>query len=149
MDALRIASILFDHGIDTNDPKTQVIIVDSSYAETTREWIAGTFSQAWMSLKSQLNFTYVDEAEDCDDFSRFCAGYASYVYKNAKSRVPGTALCFGEFGFIRDADKQAHAINIAIVVEKGAYDVVFYEPQTCQLIDLSPSEKLSCLYIRI
>ena len=113
-----------------------VSIADRSYAAVDRGFLATTFSADLGAWIFQLFGKYAEEVRDCDDFARFAAAVAQ-LWNSKTAGNEGCALAFGEYWYLRD-DGQAHAINIAVV---GDNQVVFYEPQTQQIVELSDSEK--------
>jgi len=117
-------------------------IADRSYAAMQQGFLEQAFSESLKKWVLELGIRYQQECEDCDDFARFAASVAQLW--NAKSANEGHALAFGEFWYVKD-NGDAHAINIALV-EGGK--VVFYEPQTQRIVELSEIEKWNATMIR-
>ena len=123
-------------------------VVDNLYVLPSRLWIEKEFSQALSQFQRSLKTSvWTAEENDCDDFSRFAAFFAEYLHYNTQNKLPKTALCFGEFAYQRDIGG-AHAINVFLYRENNKVQMAFYEPQTCKVVVLSESEKMSCLFYR-
>ncbi len=118
-------------GIDTTK---NVSIADRFYAEIKLEFLKGKFSSVLSSWIFQLFGGYKTEVRDCDDFAKWVSAQAQLWNSETSGTV--CALAFGECWYEKDSG-ESHAINIAIV-ENG--DVVFYEPQTQKVVELSDRE---------
>jgi hypothetical protein len=136
----QLASALTAAGVEL---PVQFLVADREYAALKKDFLAGEFSRDLSEWIFELFGKYQPECRDCDDFSRFAAALAQ-IWNAATPGAPA-ALAFGEFWYARDRDGQQHAINIAIV-ENG--EVVFYEPQTQKLVQLSDREKWTPTMIR-
>jgi len=112
-------------------------IADRRYAMPTRGFIMGAFSKALWTLQAffkVLNWT--EDANDCDDFARLAASFAQILHFLTPGRPPASALAVGEFWFVQD-DGTGHAIDLAVC----GNEVMAYEPQTRNEIELSADEK--------
>lgn len=121
------------------------MIADAEYQHPTEAWVKGAF---WGGLRPFLTAIsdYWLEVWDCDNFAQAAALYASILHAKSKRRREGTALLFGEFWYDRDSGG-GHAINFTIVYD-GAYRLIFFEPQTGEIVQISESERASCLGYR-
>lgn len=138
-DTKGVAAALVKAGVELPDDFS---IADRRYAALDLGFLATTFSADLGAWNFQLFGKYAEEVRDCDDFARFAASVAQLW--NAKSENEGHALAFGEFWYVKD-NGDAHAINVALV-EGGK--VVFFEPQTQRIVELTESEKWSAKMIR-
>lgn len=120
-----------------------VSIADRSYAAVDQGFLASTFSADLGAWIFQLFGKYAAEVRDCDDFARFAAAVAQ-LWNSKTDGNGGNALAFGEFWYVKDSGA-GHAINIGLARDG---EVVFYEPQTQRIVELSESEKWSCTLIR-
>lgn len=134
-----VAAALVKAGVELPDDFS---IADRSYAAMTRGFLEKAFSDSLKKWVWELGIRYRQDCEDCDDFARFAASVAQLW--NAKSENKGHALAFGEFWYVKDGG-EGHAINVALV-EGGA--VVFYEPQTQRIVELSEIEMWNATMIR-
>jgi len=119
-------------------------IADRKYAMATRGFILGAFSAALWTFQAffkLLNWT--EEANDCDDFARIGAGFAQILHFLTPGRPPATALAVGEFWYRTDKGS-GHAIDLAICGD----EVVAYEPQKRQEVQLSATEKSNGMLVR-
>ena len=115
-------------------------IVDRRYALPTRGFIEGAFSSALWSFQSFFNvLQWTEEANDCDDFARVAAGFAQILHFLTPNRPPAAALAVGELWYVKD-DGTGHAINI-VLCGPDPKDVLCYEPQTRQIVELTETEK--------
>lgn len=122
------------------------VMTDVVYVCPSLRWVKGSFAQAFASFKNQLgNNTWVEEENDCDDFSRFAAFFAQYLHHNTKNKIEKTSLAFGEIWYVRDAGDD-HRINIFLYRENEVMKVGFFEPQTCKIVTLSDYEKQNCKF---
>lgn len=119
-------------------------IADRKYAMPTRNFILGAFSAALWTFQAFFKIlNWTEEANDCDDFARISAGFAQILHFLTPGRPPATALALGEFWYLQDAGG-GHAINIGVC----GTEIVAYEPQTRQEVQLSETEKSSGLLVR-
>lgn len=126
----------------------QYSVRDAKYSLPARSYIEGGFSTALKSFLFQLNSNeWKTEENDCDDFAVAAFFLMSFLHHNTAHKVSQTGLAFGEFHYMR-ADGQGHAINVAIAREGEKLSLVFYEPQTYSIVELSKEEIESCVFWR-
>ena len=121
-----------------------IYIVDSSYVFPTLSWVKGPYSDGLSKFLADWVEHYRAERSDCDDFSDAAAFYARGAHRFTEGQE-GVALAFGEFYYKPDSGG-AHAINAFFTVEHDALELMFYEPQTQKVINLSQAEITSCIY---
>jgi hypothetical protein len=124
----------------------QSLIADAAYALPAIDWIKGEFSNALRRAVAALNLEQWRENEnDCDNFAGLAKEIASICHARSarKSGYGGTGLAFGEFWYL-DTQQGHHAINVAIVGNLDALRLVFFEPQTGELVTLSEKERSLC-----
>jgi hypothetical protein len=118
-------------------------LADSLDALPALEWIRDVFAPAWRQHRDQVLGFPEAEAADCDDYARACADFAALLHRKTSGH-PRAGLAFGQFWFTRHTGT-AHAINVAICRDPaGALHLVFFEPQTAELVALTPEEVSSC-----
>lgn len=140
IDSITIARKLIVRGI----PGPLITFRDQTYALPTRADLE-RITAGWMYVAKVLGFTYQAESQDCDKFSRFAAAYAGLVHAKQTQEVeaitPG-GFPLGEFYYVSPAG--THAITVAIVGEGERLEVVWMEPQTGKLMELTQAEIESC-----
>jgi hypothetical protein len=134
LDHTTLTQKLADADIDVSK---KMLVGDRDYIAIKRDFLEGEFSRDLKQWVNALFGGYKKEVRDCDDFARWVAAQAQLW--NSETDGATHALAFGECWYER-TDGESHAINIAIV-EGG--DVVFYEPQTQKIIELTDREKWS------
>ena len=123
-------------------------LADRAYALPTRQFLTGAFSAAlWSFLAFFQVLGWTEEANDCDDVAHLSAAFAQILHFLTPGRPPQSALAVGEFWFMKDNGGGGHAINVACCGPDPEH-VVFYEPQTRQIVFLSPTEKASASLVR-
>lgn len=123
------------------------LIPDTIYACWDADFVVNEFAKAAKAHLDKVVGPYIPEESDCDDFAEECACFAHAVHRKTLEHPRQTAVAFGEFWYVR-WDGVAHAINCFISLVKGAWALLFFEPQTCQLVELTPEEIASCDMIR-
>ena len=122
-----------------------ITVLDDDYRLPARSVIVEDFAKAFDDLKSFLGTRkYIKNARDCDKFAMLAHWLFTEIHAQSDHQSKGVA--FGQFGYIRDAVWTGHQINFAIVENK---ELVFFEPQTCRLVELSKSEFNSCTEARL
>lgn len=143
--SLNVYDVMFSNNINSR----QAVCADAFYNIPDKNWLLIEFQQ---SLKSFLDFfglkKWEDQNNDCDDFARAAAYLAQILHSRTPGREKGTALAVGEFHYIKENPKGAHAINFAIV-KNPDLKLVFFEPQTGEELILTQAEKESCYYWRV
>jgi hypothetical protein len=130
------------------------LFADDSYECPSEGWVAETFARDFARFKQSVagniaGLAYNPEAFDCDDFARLAASYAGLLHRASRGIQDKTALAFGEFWFDSNTTKGGHAINIAVVAGPDQRPkLLFFEPQTCEILNLSQSEVESCRAVR-
>jgi hypothetical protein len=126
----KIQDALINAGI----PEEAIFLADEFYALFTPADIAARLAPEFTSILKQLNFDFVAERRDCDDFAIFASAVAKALHARATNAEAGLA-----FGEIWCGDLQ-HAFCFAIHHSPGpGTSVHFYEPQ-CGATVLSFSE---------
>lgn len=119
---------------------------DANYSIPTKKWFLNEFSKSLVDHLIKIGiFRYAAESNDCDDYSRFAATLAQIF--NAKSGRSDKGLSIGEVWYIKNGNLP-HAITIAIVANKGNYEICFMEPQSGKQEILSQKEIESIYYVR-
>jgi len=122
-------------------------IADRTYALPTLNFLGGAFSTALWSFQQFFEvLRWTPEANDCDDFARIAAGFAQMLHYLTPNRPPATALAVGELWYVKDSG-EGHAINVALC-GPSPDGVVFYEPQTRQLVKLTDTELARVTIVR-
>lgn len=127
------------------DPSLCEVVTDVKYMLPSENWFLGKFPGLLRDFQSDLRQTsYVEAENDCDDFARMASGFAKILHNNTK-KVKGTSLAVGEFYYFSDRLQVFHAINFALVKDDdGRFKVLFIEPQTGEILNLSKHEKETC-----
>lgn len=136
-------------------PKGRAVLVpDAVYWCPPKTWVENVFlpycHQTLISRKAKYNKSY-----DCDDFSRdfLSISHACFVDQGVRLPIdsisvaeiwytPAYALFLKSLGF----PYEDHAINFIIVHEDS--EVLFIEPQTCKIVNLTAEEIQSIYYVR-
>ncbi len=114
-------------------------ISDNEYKIVTRKWITEEFKPHWFSYKTRNNLIYRFESSDCDNFSLHCLLAAQELSSDGKP------ICVGYLAY-RKSITGPHAINIFLIEENDKIKVIFFEPQTDEIIGLSKAELASCFF---
>ncbi len=146
-----LESLLFDSGIDLGriDPD----LPDTDWALVDARWLA-TEGASWLLTKCQEDVGAPERnAADCDDFAECAATEMHRLHRKTSigpgpdQRAAACAIAFGKFSFTRD-DGNEHRINW--FVSRGPdlkSQLKFFEPQTGMIVELSATEKASCIFI--
>jgi hypothetical protein len=122
-------------------------ISNDLYVIPTEDW----FRNQLPAIIKQFQFDvkqgeYEANANDCDTFTKVAVVAARLSHLKANS-VSETSIPIGEYYFTR-ADGAKHAIICGLVrTGMGQYKMMFLEPQTCKVIELSDKERESCSHI--
>lgn len=117
------------------------MIMDAEYVTPVRGWLEHAFSYSFERNLSALGLLeWAPEVWDCDKFARLAWVFASVDLAKTAGR-PNAGLAFGVFCYTIFNNGGGHAINFAITEEK---ELVFYEPQTRKIVNLSNEEAQSC-----
>lgn len=137
MTAEELTGILAAEGVMDPLPR-----FDSVYAAPTRRFVEGEFSRDLARVERDLGVSeYQPEKGDCDKFARRAA-YWMMEWSEKTTANTGAGIAFGVFLYARDAGG-GHAINC--FPENGR--LVFYEPQTKRVVELSEAERRSGMAI--
>jgi hypothetical protein len=136
--------VLFDLGI----PYEALDVADVAWLPPAKAWLRDKFCpQLRRYLKRKGLLDYVPEANDCDDFADEGVRLAKRMHARMVrlGKAPrGTAFAVGRFWY-RSARQGAHAIIVALVrIAETTFELVFIEPQTQRLVELTRSEINSC-----
>lgn len=117
-------------------------MLDAEYALPSSGWVGGAFASALLYNFRSLGLTFENESWDCDKFARMAAALAWVChYRTSGHRA---ALALGVFCYV--SPKGPHALNFA-VTGMTPDEVIFLEPQTCQIMLLTEKEKQSCQFM--
>lgn len=123
-------------------------LADREYAMPTRNFLTGAFASALWTLQGFFGVLgWTEEANDCDDFAGLARCFAQILHFLTPGRPARSALAVGEFWYEKDNNGGGHAINVACCGLEAS-DVVFFEPQTRNLVNLSATEKASAILVR-
>lgn len=136
-----IYNFLFGCGIDPSIAPIQ--LPDDRYMLPAKSWIAGEFAEALQWDQEKLGLSrYVYSKNNCNKFARHAKDFADRCHLATES-PDDTALAFGEFWYVTDAGP-GHCINCAVCRENAELELVFFEPQSCRLVNLSKKEISLC-----
>lgn len=127
------------------ETKSPIILVkyldDMDYVLPTEEWVKKEFTKTLDQFLFDYNLeTPIDQSRDCDDYAAFGVNIAHALNKKTEAGV-----AVGEFGYF-SGGFIPHVINVIVVADKNQKPkVLFYEPQTREIIQLTPEEKETCL----
>lgn len=126
------------------NPWTPVIISDETYAKPTTAWLRDSFWPWFKGARENIGLMAWTRKNDCDGFARSFAQYASDCHAlTAGEDAEGLAV--GEFFYIGTTHvKGPHAIIVAFT-EEGK---IYLEPQTGMRLAITPTEELSCFFVR-
>ncbi len=125
------------------------LTLDSTYSLPTKDWVVNDFAPKYMDFIKQMKISdYTTEENDCDNFSLAAKFYANVLHHQEKSMAKHTGIAFGEFGYTQSMNGSNHAIDIILTQETNKTNIVilFFEPQTGQLVNLTQKEYESCFY---
>lgn len=131
-----------------------IVFADETYTITSLVWVRDVFAPAWAESMLLLGVRdWRADSQDCDDFARFCAGYAQLVNNSTLRKMekpPAVSLAFGEFWYQQDAGG-GHAINVFFHTDPTSGQLVpaFFEPQNATVVRLSSREIASCSFLRL
>lgn len=137
-------------------PQRQVC-ADEAFSLPTRKWFVADFAEALRIFYASLRNFYGKQSQDCDDWARGAAWFASFLHNRTRPNL--SALAVGEMWYNRDypvvgesaGDSRVggpHAIIFAVVKERR-YEVLFLEPQTSVQLFLTKSELQSVEMMRL
>jgi hypothetical protein len=88
---------------------------------------------------------YAEGENDCDDFAFSTWEYIKGMHRMTPNRPTGTSPAWGVFLYIPIGKDKGHAISFAIAGVPHNLQVVFYEPQIQNVIQLTRKEITSCM----
>lgn len=115
-------------------------MLDNDYSLTTKDWIAGEFTEALRKNQYASECReWMAENNDCDDFAFFAMSFARMIHHRVNPSLK-TSLAFGVVLYKRDVGG-FHAANCALVRGIGGeLEMVWYEPQSGDLFEPSSKE---------
>lgn len=117
---------------------------DKQYAVPEIGWLMTVFSDAFRNAQGALRInTWANSANDCAKISSFAKTYADILYNNTSNKIPDAALAFGEMAY-SPKNGGYHMINVLLVAVDGEVEVMFWEPQLAQVVNISREELVSC-----
>lgn len=123
-------------------------ITDSDFALPAEQWVKTTFSSAFLNFLFKIKADIGSEEDnDCDDFALAAVFFAKLLHHRTKNKPEYTGLAFGEYYYIK-AERGAHAINFFVTNDNGL-KILFFEPQTGKIINLTDAELKSNYFWRI
>ncbi len=119
-------------------------MVDELYVLPTREYIEQVYSPKLEKYLKDLNISISNEGSfDCDDVVR--ESWALMVREYNKTDHPkNAAILFGQYAFITDKIT-GHVMNITLINDEYIRNIMFYEPQLQQEVQLSGFERAATL----
>ena len=127
---------------DDVDSVPDYLIEGNNYQLPTTEWVLGNYSQdlRWQLQKLGMN-QYVPEVNCCRQYAHFAMFVAARCQLSAaRNEAIPHPLAFGFVALIAQ-NGGGHAINCFVTRENDQPALKFYEPQTQQLVELTPFEK--------
>lgn len=126
-----------------------ILINDDKYLLPTPGWIKNDFSAGLFEFQAFFGISrWSTESNDCDKFALATVFYAHWLHEKSPNRTVSAGITCGEVYYISSRGGP-HAINFFVVSNKGELQVIFYEPQTCSIIQLSPAELKSITLLKL
>lgn len=125
-------------------PLGQTWLPDVSYAVPTSQaifWFGAQFEK----LLKDCGLQKWRRNWDCDNFATLFYAFAQAQWSLHSADDSAEALAIGEFWY-RRTDNTGHAINIAVVDDDE--HLIFFEPQSQEIVKLTDQEVLSSFYRR-
>lgn len=146
VDAMEINAMMDSIGAVTD----KAFFADDKYALPSESWLINDYSTALYDfLLSFKSSKYVDSENDCDNYSTLAFSFAQVLHHNTPQKIKKTALAVGEFWYASLARGGVHAINVVMVWDNQiGYKLIFYEPQTQQVVELTKAEIAGVKYYR-
>ena len=121
------------------------VIADGTYNCPTLSWLLGAFAQYykdWLAEEAKQLTQWVEKF-DCDDRAFLFKVLAQVCHAKTFQGI-ADGLAVGVVFYLVDADiNKGHAINWAETDE----GLVYIEPQTCQVVELSEDELCTRFFI--
>lgn len=115
---------------------SSINILDSKYSIPTKEWVLNTSKNISYQIDKMLG-VWTTESRDCDDFALTTMSLMRLFHSKGN---PTTSLPIAYFQYTKQ-NQGLHAINLAFVDDKK---IIFFEPQTGDLLNLTIKEIKSC-----
>ena len=139
--------IIFNYELKMLFPR-YMFAPDNTYWTPPLEWLETDVIPYYKNYLEHLDVHYGSHF-DCDDYARTFATFAHMKYYSNKKEKSMDGIAIGEVWFKRDIRYwpagYAHAINV-IIIEGGT--VIYFEPQGCIPITLTPDEVESICLIK-
>jgi hypothetical protein len=133
------------------------VVRDESYMCPSLNFVRGAFSNGFRSYMAAMGMNdYILNENDCDKYSNAAVHYMNFLHHQTSDKKRGTGIAIGIFDYIRGKDvtfnefgspltvNAGHSINVIILRHNNEIKVVFYEPQTYSIVELTPAEIWSC-----
>ncbi len=135
-------------------PSTKINVADAFYVTHTIDYFTGKGYKKfkkWLHRTGIFNFSY---SFDCDNYAEAYRVYThlvhtTYLKRNKLNDAKKQSIGVGIIWYTKD-DGIGHAINIILTKNDDYNDVIlFFEPQTGDVIELTENEKQTINYILI
>lgn len=116
---------------------------DEYYAVPDINWVKDQFSKQYYAFLFDNNLrTYVEGANDCDNFALYARSKGHTMYNNDGNRIEDAALAIGEIRgyFSGTGGVGGHVLNFFVVSDNGTLKVVFYEPFVMQIVEVDVAQ---------
>lgn len=122
------------NSIPTNTIRPVFISSDDSFMVPTESWVKNELTKEFNKFIFDYNLrTYKEGSNECDKFSLYLRTVANILNRHNPSSKTGIAV--GQFGYVDGI--YPHSINFIIVADEfKTMKVLYYEPQTSQIINL-------------
>lgn len=119
----------------------QPFFYDTTYAKPKLAWLTDKFWPWFKNARWKSNTDKWTRKNDCDNFARAYCVFAQDAHADTPLN-DDEGLAVGEFCYVRSSG-EAHAIVVALT-DVG---LVYIEPQTGEVLGLTPQEKSSCFRV--
>jgi hypothetical protein len=116
-------------------------VTHKDYYVPTRQWITDKLVPYWATYRNRNNLMYDVNTTSCEAFSFQC--------HFASQEIEKYNITVGVFFYTPDkyvGTGIGHAINVIEINENDKVQIVFFEPQTSQIVTLSNTELASCSF---
>ena len=127
---------------------TQKYTDNGAYQTVSKEWIQSEFTTSlWkFFIDTHVLNDYDRGTFDCKHYSFGSYYLGNELHRNSKDHIDGASLAIGVIYYFPDnKNGETHAINVFILKDKS---IVFFEPQTQQIVNLSLVERQSIYRIQ-
>lgn len=123
-------------------------IPESLYVCVSESWIKTDFAESFGRYLQIIKEAVPSPTTwDCHNFAEAAKTWADALYDSTPNKPKGAALGCLEFWYNRDIGG-GHAINGFLVKDGKNLKIVFFEPQTRQVVLLSKKELDNCLFYK-